>query len=130
MRRRPERLIGVAIGLWILLGCSGPVMAGERIVCPVCSKANDEAATYASKAGSTLVRGTANTLLGWTELIRQPVMEVKEGGNVFRGMAQGVGQGVKRTLTGAAEVLTFWTPKMNRGYLHFADTCPICMGKQ
>jgi putative exosortase-associated protein (TIGR04073 family) len=86
-------------------------------------------ATYPSKAGHTLLRGTANTLLGWTELIRRPAQEVKAGGNVFTGIAHGVGSSVTRTLSGAAEVLTFWTPKIQHSYVHFAHDCPICANK-
>ena len=132
MRGRALRFGGVVLGIAILFGFSGPAMAAQQkaAMCPVCDKAGDDSASYPSKAGYTLVRGAANTLLGWTELIRQPVSEVKGGGNVFTGLAKGVGEGVKRTLGGAAEVLTFWTPKMKGNYLHFSDNCPICMGKK
>ena len=98
-------------------------------VCPICARASDEMASYPSKAGHTLIRGAANTLLGSTELIRQPAQEVKSGGNVFTGIAHGVGSSVKRTLSGAAEVLTFWTPKIQHSYLHFSNDCPICANK-
>ena len=132
MRGRALRFGGVVLGIAILFGFSGPAMAAQQkaAMCPVCDKAGDDSASYPSKAGYTLVRGAANTLLGWTELIRQPVSEVKGGGNVFTGLAKGVGEGVKRTLGGAAEVVTFWTPKMKDSYLHFSDNCPICMGKK
>ena len=129
MRGRARRLVGVAVGVAVVLGVCQPARAEERAVCPVCHQANDDAASYPSKAGNTLVRGTANTLLGWTELIRQPAAEVKSGGNVFTGMAKGVGQGVKRTLGGVGEILTFWTPRMKGSYLHFNQDCPLCAGK-
>lgn len=128
MRGRTRMLIGLMLGGMVLLGFSGPVMAKEGM-CPVCSKASDESASYPAKAGYTLVRGAANTLLGWTELIRQPTTEVKNGGNVFVGLGKGVGQTVKRTLAGAGEVLTFWTPKVQGHYVHFAQDCPVCTGK-
>lgn len=123
-------VIGWMVGLVVFFGVSGLARADEPrsgTTCPICSKAGHEQATYASKAGYTLARGAANTLFGWTELIRQPAQEVKAGGNVFTGIATGLGKGVMRTFAGAGEVLTFWTPKTEKGYLHFADDCPLCM---
>ena len=112
----------------MLLGVSRPAMAEEaKPVCPICSKAGDEA-SYAAKAGTTLVRGATNTLLGWTELLRQPAEETKAGGNVLVGIGKGVGQGVVRTVQGLGEVLTFWTPKVDHHYIHFSKDCPVCMG--
>ena len=126
MRGRANLCVGVALGFAIVLGFSSPA----RAACPVCAKASDESTSYPAKAGSTLVRGATNTLLGWTELFRQPVNEVKGGGNVVIGIGKGVGQTVKRTLAGVGEVLTFWTPKVQDSYIHFSKDCPICMGKQ
>ena len=125
MRRR-TMVMSLAVGAALLLGGSGTALAA----CPICGRASDESANYPTKAGSTLVRGASNTLLGWTELFRQPVDEVKSGGNVVTGIGKGVGQTVKRTLAGLGEVLTFWTPKVDDSYVHFAKDCPICMGKQ
>ena len=132
MRGRIPRLLGVVIGfLFVWLWGSVPVQAEEpKATCPICGRATDEAANYPSKAGHTLVRGAANTLLGWTELIRQPAQEVKDGGNVLTGIGKGIGQGVKRTLGGVGEILTFWTPKVQHHYVHFANDCPICMGRK
>ena len=114
-------------------GITQPALAKEpqeqEVVCPVCAKANDTSADYSAKAGSTLVRGATNTLLGWTEVIKQPAREAKAGGNVFTGMAKGLGQGLQRTAGGIAEVLTFWTPKVNNHYLQFTKNCPVCAGK-
>ena len=132
MRGRALQLGGVVLGVAILLGFSGPSLAAQKseaVACPVCAKV-DNSASYPTKAGHTLVRGAANTLLGWTELIRQPANEVKGGGNVFTGVAKGVGEGVKRTLGGIGEILTFWTPKIKDSYLQFSGNCPICMGKK
>ena len=129
---------------WLVLGCLFGMLAGRpaealaqqapksdpnRTVCPICAHASDDAASYSSKAGHMLMRGTVNTFLGWTEMIRCPAQEAKAGGNVFAGIVNGVGSSVKRTVEGAAEVLTFWTPKIHRNYLHFAHDCPICANK-
>ena len=132
MHRHRQRLImGVALGLFAMGGWPAAARAGEQeTLCPICKRASSDTASYPSKAGNTLIRGTANALLGWTEIIRQPAQEVKAGGNVFTGIAKGAGQGVKRTLAGAGEVLTFWTPKVQHRYVHFADDCPVCMGKR
>lgn len=131
MRGHVKWWLGVTVGVAILIGCSSPVRAEETgTICPVCAKASAEDATYPVKAGYTLVRGATNTLLGWTELLRQPAAEVKAGGNVLTGIGKGVGQTVTRTLGGLGEVLTFWTPKVQNSYVHFSHDCPICMGKQ
>ena len=130
MNARSSR-VGVITLIVSVLWCSaaGAATVKEGTKCPICSKANKETDSYATKAGSTLARGTANLLLGWTELIRQPAQEVKQGGNVLTGVAEGVTEGFKRTVGGAAELLTFWTPKVHGSYLHYAHDCPICAGK-
>ena len=95
--------------------------------CPICSKTADETASYSSNATHTLARGAINILFGWTEMLRQPAEEVKSGGNLLSGIGKGVGQSLQRTASGAGELLTFWTPKGRRGYVHFANDCPLCM---
>lgn len=119
--------VQLLIGCAVLLGLSEPLSAGDKVVCPICSKASNESTPYPSRAACTLVRGTANTLWGWTELIRQPALAAKEGDNVLVGVAQGLGYSVKRTALGLAEVFTFWSPKTAHGSLHLADDCPLCM---
>ncbi len=99
-------------------------------ICPICGQANNQNASYSVKAAHTLARGGANTFLGWTEVIRQPADEVRAGGNLFTGIAKGIGRGVSRTFAGAGELLTFWTPKIQNSYVHFANDCPVCMGRR
>ncbi len=123
--RRYGAMIGVVLVAAGLVGTPQSTAAEERKVWPVCSRAGHDEATYATKAGTTLTRGAANTLFGWTELIRQPAAEVKAGGNVVTGIAKGVGYTVTRTVAGVAEILTFWAPK-HRG-IHLVNDCPICM---
>jgi putative exosortase-associated protein (TIGR04073 family) len=127
--RRVVRLASVVIvcSAW---GASVSAEEPPKTVCPICEHAGSAGGDYPSKAGTTLVRGTANTLLGWTEIIRQPAQEAKRGGNVFIGIANGFGHGIKRTLAGLGEVVTFWTPKLNEEYVEFSKDCPICMGRQ
>mgnify|MGYP001618989348 CR=1 FL=1 len=133
MQRHRQIVANVLVAGTVLLGGAGLAMAeemkpGEK-VCPVCNTAGSDATSYASHAGSTLMRGVANTALGWTELIRQPVQTVQGGGNVLVGIGNGLGYSVKRTAAGVGELLTFWMPKTNDRYTHFANDCPICMGK-
>jgi len=139
---RPARLLPImSIGLLCLTAASSLLSAepaatttaaepsskaSSATTCPICGRVTDSA-SYSDKAGNTLVRGASNTFFGWTELLRQPVQEVKAGGNAFVGIGKGVGEGVKRTFAGLGEVLTFWTPKSKDGYLQFSKDCPICM---
>jgi hypothetical protein len=62
-------------------------------------------------------------------VIYQPGQAARRGENTVTGIAKGLGSGVTRTLTGAAELLTFWMPKVNNRYLEFATDCPVCMGR-
>ena len=121
--------MGLTISCLFQLGPAQPVMAKEGTICPICRRATHEDASYSEKAGHTLARGAANTLLGWTDLIRQPAQEARRGGNVFVGLAAGAGQSVTRTLSGVGDLLTFWTPKIQGRYVHFARDCPVCAGK-
>ena len=59
-----------------------------------------------------LGRGLNNTILGWTELVARPQAEAEQKGavGVVTGLVNGVAVGTVRTVTGAAEVATFWSP--------------------
>ena len=124
-RRRQVVVGGVVVAATLLLGCPGRVVAADRPLCPICSKANSESATYAEKAGNTLARGVLNLGLGWTELIRQPAKKAREGGNVFLGILNGVGHSATRSVRGLGEILTFWAPKVQGEYVHFSKDCPL-----
>lgn len=134
MRARLNGVLHVMIGLALVWGGASLVAAEDQadqvLICPICSKASSEDASYSEKAGYTLTRGATNTLLGWTEMFRRPVDEVKQGGNVLSGIGSGVSHSLTRTLGGLGEVFTFWTPKIQNSYVHFSDDCPICMGKR
>ena len=94
-------------------------------LCPFCAAALKKDARYDEKAGNTLVRGAINLGFGWTEMITQPAKEAQNGGNIFAGMANGIGRGINRTFAGLGEVLTFWTPKVDGQYVHFIKDCPL-----
>jgi len=122
----------VTVGIVWVLGLVGPAAAEDApaVQCPICRTANDQAAPYAGKATSTLMRGAVNVLFGWTELLIQPTEEVDQGGNLAIGIGKGVGYAMKRTAAGLGEVLTFWTPRGKERSVTLATDCPICMGKR
>lgn len=95
-------------------------------ICPICRHAENRQADLGEKAASTLARGATNFLFGWTDAIRHPATVAKRGGPMFDGIVQGLDSGVKRTLVGAGELLTFWAPKVEGRYIDFVDDCPIC----
>ncbi len=136
MPQRRPLLSSLFAGCLLLIGSPGAIGADKpkettrAVVCPICGRANQDTSNYPTKASYTLARGASNTLLGWTELIHAPATEAKRGGNVFAGIAKGVGRGVTRTLAGVGEMLTFWTPKVHDRYLHTAHDCPLCMGRK
>ncbi|MDP3722084.1 MAG: hypothetical protein Q8R91_01115 [Candidatus Omnitrophota bacterium] len=131
MRRLVQAGLQLLVGFAVLLGPSERLCADEQdVVCPICTMASNASTPYPSRASCTLVRGTANTLWGWTELIRQPALAAKKGDNVLVGVAQGFGDSVKRTALGLAEVFTFWTPQTAHGPLDLADDCPLCMKRR
>ena len=103
--------------------------APARLICPICGRVADP--DYGTKASHTLARGATNALLGWTEMIRQPAQEAKEGHSVFTGLNKGITRSLTRTFAGLGELATFWSPKDRQGrYVHFAEDCPLCMGRQ
>lgn len=59
-----------------------------------------------------LGRGLQNGILGWTEIVSRPQAEVTQRGpsGLVTGLLDGVALGTVRTVTGAAEVATFWSP--------------------
>jgi len=133
MQSRPQWLALAAMSAGALLCAAAPAVAEEEIVCPICLHADNEQGEYAAKAGMTFVRGAANLFFGWTEVIREPAQEAREGRNVRNvvvGMANGLGHGIARTAVGVGELFTFWTPKINNRYVRMAADCPICMGKK
>ena len=125
--RVPHRSVGVIVAVLTVQAAWTPVaLAEERRQCPICAKAGRAESTYSEKAGSTLVRGASNALLGWTDLIRQPAREVKQGRRLAEGLIDGLSSSVVRTFGGIGEVLTFWTPKFGGHYNRFARDCPVC----
>ncbi|GEM_PF-5966102 len=93
--------------------------------CPICGRLRSEHLSYSDKAGAMLARGALNFTLGWTEMMKQPAQEVKEGHSVLTGIARGVEHSAARTLGGLGELATFWMPKVNGKYSNLSIDCPL-----
>lgn len=97
-KRRVRMIMG---GLVLLaLGLAAPAMAREGL------------AAEPRQPAQKLARGLQNSLLGWTEIVSRPQTEVAERGvpGLVTGLPDGVAHGTVRTMTGAAEAATFWSP--------------------
>lgn len=126
-----QRIILSGFLAGVVLTSMPPLSAEETAaICPICHRANNQAAAYPEKAGMTLARGAMNSVFGWTELLVQPTNELQAGGHLLVGIGKGVGFAVKRTAFGVGELLTFWIPKGQHGYLQLNNDCPVCMGRQ
>ena len=72
---------------------------------------------YGTAAGRKLGRGLANLGFGWIEFFKG-IEDVTEENNLIAGLTwgpiYGTGQAVRRTVAGAAEVVTFPVPGPNR----------------
>ena len=93
------RLVGgvMAAGLLALgLGTARPAVAEDEVTQP------------AEKLG----RGIYNTAFGWTEVVTRPQAEAERYGapGLVKGLLDGVAAGAMRTVTGATEAATFWSP--------------------
>ncbi len=108
----------VVLGLLVL---ASPSFAAPP--CGVCKAAESD--SYFQKLGGQLTRGVANTALGWTELINQPVKESHAGGNILVGVFNGFGQGLLRTAKGVGEILTSPLPRVEGQYPKLAEDCPL-----
>jgi putative exosortase-associated protein (TIGR04073 family) len=105
---RGQAMRGMRLGAGIMMGL---LVAGLGLARP--AGAQEEAAAAAAQApGEKLGRGLQNGTLGWTELVARPQAEVQAKGapGLVKGLLDGVAYGTIRTVTGAAEVATFWLP--------------------
>ena len=63
--------------------------------------------TYGDKTVGKLTFGLKNTLLGWTELFKQPMDHAKDGKSFLAGMGHGILNTVTYTVGGVLHVVTF-----------------------
>lgn len=90
----------------------------------LCSAADSD--SYITKAGGQFARGIVNMGLCWVELIHQPSLELKPetGGNLFRGLARGVGHTVLRAGKGISDIFFCLSPPNTDGtYNVIAKDC-------
>ena len=99
---------GVGLGAVISMGL---LVAGLGLAAPAGAQEEVPQADPNHPA-EKLGRGLQNGLLGWTEVVARPQAEVQEKGatGLVKGLLDGVAYGTIRTVTGAAEVATFWSP--------------------
>ena len=117
----------VLIGLLVvgLLGLGAPAFADQGAsACTICGGTTSD--SWGVKATTTLTRGVANTGLCWTELVHQPMKEVKGGGNFLVGFGKGIGHTLIRACQGVGEIITSPLPKAKDGS-QIAKDCPVCM---
>lgn len=93
--------------------------------CPVCTPA--ESLNYTSKLLGSFTRGVLNTVLGWTELLAQPVRAAVENEPVVNGIGKGVKETVMRTAGGISELITCWKPPDPSGRVNQDKirSCPL-----
>ena len=107
MKRTQIVLALLGASLLIPRIAAAEVEEGEAHLCKLCDAA--ESQPYFTQAVAKLGRGVVNGLLGWTELVAQPIRAHKAGESLIIGIDRGVGYTFKRTILGVGEFFTFWT---------------------
>ena len=101
---------GMRLGATITMGL---LLVGLCLARPAVAQEQEEETTPAPEfSGEKLGRGLQNGMLGWTEMVTRPQAEVQENGprGLVKGLLEGISYGTIRTVTGVAEVATFWSP--------------------
>ena len=62
---------------------------------------------YANRAGSKLLFGVKNLLLGWTEIFTEPKEALDSGENFFVGLGKGLKNGIEQELGGVVHIVSF-----------------------
>lgn len=91
-----------AVSAWHVLPCQAETVS-------ICDAADSD--DYLTKASGQFLRGATNLGFCWVELFHQPALEAKSGnGNLFYGVAKGVGHTAVRALKGVGDIATFVAP--------------------
>ena len=102
MRRSSSVAIVIGLCLFLLAGISDS------------AKAYDESPQDVAQGMSEkLVRGVSNAATGWVELPKQIVLTFQNDGvtkGIFVGPLKGLGMTIVRTVSGVAEIVTFFHP--------------------
>ena len=114
------RKIPASIGILAVLLCAIPCRAETLTVCEAAS--SDD---YLTKTSGQFLRGTANLSLCWLEMIHQPVLESRAGGNLLVGLFKGAGHTFLRAVQGVGELVTFPVPQREPegNFPHIANDC-------
>ncbi len=62
---------------------------------------------YGNRAGSKLIFGLKNALVGWTEIFREPKAAMDRGDNFFVGLGKGLKNGIVEELGGVVHIASF-----------------------
>jgi putative exosortase-associated protein (TIGR04073 family) len=114
-QRAQHRMRGRQIGRLIILAIAWLAPGGEPAWASEAAESRESPSRWSSvlPAAVKLGRGTANLTTGWAEFPKQIyVVGRNEGwaGVAFRGVIDGLGMTVARTLAGAYEIISFPFP--------------------
>ena len=101
MRRTAVFLIAFCLLVW-----AAPRCAAETI--SLCDAASSD--DYLTKTSGQFLRGASNIGFCWLEMIHQPALEARSGGNLFAGLAKGVGHSLLRVVKGIGDIATCASP--------------------
>jgi putative exosortase-associated protein (TIGR04073 family) len=77
----------------------------------ICDAASSD--DYLTKTSGQFLRGATNISFCWLEMIHQPALEVQSRGNLFAGVAKGVGHTFLRVVKGIGDIATCASPHRN-----------------
>jgi putative exosortase-associated protein (TIGR04073 family) len=113
----------ISMGLLLMgLGLPRPAVAQEQ---------EEETTPAPDFAEEKLSRGLQNGTLGWTEIVARSQAEVQANGprGLVKGLLEGISHGTIRTVTGVAEVATFWSPLPVRYRPPHSGPRPVAAGQ-
>ncbi len=74
----------------------------------ICDAASSD--DYLTKTSGQFLRGATSLCFFWLEMIHQPELELRSGGNLFTGVAKGVGHSFLRVVKGIGDIATCASP--------------------
>ncbi len=93
-------VFSVAVG-WQTAPCRAETIS-------LCDAASSD--DYLTKMSGQFLRGATNIGFCWLEMIHQPALEARGGGNLFAGLAKGVGHSFLRVVKGIGDIATCASP--------------------
>ena len=100
-------------GLLLLLGALSATIGWQAVPCraetiSICDAASSD--DYLTKTSGQFLRGATNIGFCWLEMIHQPELEIRSGGNLLVGVAKGVGHSLLRVVKGIGDIATCASP--------------------